>query len=385
MIFRRRPEPIADPGGSAPGPPAPLIGRGAGDPDGGETSHAGAGRESWHPGETGVDHHPHPINGQAGFRDGGREQHLAVAGRSERGRCPVRREKIAVERIDRPDCPPVPRSSAVRRISAWRGGRPGYRPHPPRVNDARRRRRRFDAGVGPPCEMSGFHREAPPRAGDDRRATEQRGDRRAIERSGHDEHPEIGPQNRARLDGQRETEIGVQAPLVELVEDDHAGGLERRIGLQHASENALGEHLDAGGGAYHAVAPDAVADGGTGWLVKSLPSVGLRHERRGGGVRAGGSCDRPATMFPEQSEWNDVVLPAPGGACSTADPDRARARASSGRTPSMGRPVGFTGQAYTRAMGAKLTACCAANRQRSWFGGTRPAPQRGSADHGRGP
>ena len=83
----------------------------------------------------------------------------------------------------------------------------------------RRRRGRFHAGFRAPGEISGFNREALTGAGHDRRATEERGDRLAIERCGHDENPEIPPQNRARLERQCETEIGVHTPLVELVED----------------------------------------------------------------------------------------------------------------------------------------------------------------------
>jgi hypothetical protein len=50
--------------------------------------------------------------------------------------------------------------------------------------------------------------------------------------------------------------------LVELVEEDRADALQRRVVLHHARQDALGDHLDAGGRARHPVLEaDPVADG----------------------------------------------------------------------------------------------------------------------------
>ncbi len=73
------PQSIADTRLQTPGPTSPLGSAGSGNALGVESGHAAARVETRHPGQTGVDHHPHAIDGQAGFSDVGGQHHFALA------------------------------------------------------------------------------------------------------------------------------------------------------------------------------------------------------------------------------------------------------------------------------------------------------------------
>jgi hypothetical protein len=88
-------------------------------------------------------------------------------------------------------------------------------------------------------------------------------DRAGIEGRRHDQDLEVGARVASHLREHRERQVGVQAPLVHLVEHDHGRALEERVRLESAREQTLGDHLDTGRGAgavleAHAV-PDLVA------------------------------------------------------------------------------------------------------------------------------
>ncbi len=65
-----------------------------------------------------------------------------------------------------------------------------------------------------------------------------------------------------------EAEVGVQAPLVKLVEDDEPDAIEPRICREQPGQHPFGDDLDAGGGSYARVATDPVADGSADRLIK---------------------------------------------------------------------------------------------------------------------
>ncbi len=65
----------------------------------------------------------------------------------------------------------------------------------------------------------------------------------------------------AGVEGQRQPEVGLEAALVELVEDHQSHTLEAGITLQPPGEDPLGHHLDTRGGADPPVVAGAVADG----------------------------------------------------------------------------------------------------------------------------
>ena len=75
---------------------------------------------------------------------------------------------------------------------------------------------------------------------DDRAAVEKRRHRGRVERRRHDDDPQVV----ARAPGlprQRDREVGVDAALVKLVEDDRAEVGEQRIGLQARGQHAFGD------------------------------------------------------------------------------------------------------------------------------------------------
>src|SRR5215472_10613799 len=79
------------------------------------------------------------------------------------------------------------------------------------------------------------------------------------------------------VENERQAEIGIEAPLMELVEDDDANAVERRVVLDEAQQDALGHHLDARRRPDASVETRAVADSGADGLAKHL-----RHAPRRG-------------------------------------------------------------------------------------------------------
>ena len=97
-------------------------------------------------------------------------------------------------------------------------------------------------------------------ARDDRRVAEERRDGGSVERRRHDGDAKIVAHERLRAKRQREAEVGVDAALVELVEDEKADAVERRVVLQAPREDAFGDDLDARRAADARVAAHAIAD-----------------------------------------------------------------------------------------------------------------------------
>ena len=261
-----------------------------------------------------VDHHPDPGDGQARLGDVGGQHDPAPRGRRRRqGGVLVGDRQRAVQRPDvdavgkarsgfgqrRFDPADVARSGQEHEQIAGLlpqgpqhrpgrrrgdlGPRPGRRPRPPLVPDLPgRRRRRGEPDVDRP---------RPPFADNDRRrrtggsggstgggsgsggrrgagdgggggsGTEERGDAGGVDGGGHHQEAQVGPQRRAGVERQGQGQVGVEVPLVELVEDHEADAGERRILLEAAGEDALGHDLDAGAGPGAALVPGAVAHG----------------------------------------------------------------------------------------------------------------------------
>ena len=140
-----------------------------------------------------------------------------------------------------------------------------------------------------------------------------------------------------RVERQRKAEIGVEGALVELVEQHGGDAVEGRVVEDHAGEHALGHHLDAGLAADLRAEANPQADG-----LADRFAERLRHALRcgAGGEAARLEQDELAARDPgfveKRQSGTRVVLPAPGGATSTAF-GRARRRAvRSPRTASMG-------------------------------------------------
>ena len=134
-------------------------------------------------------------------------------------------------------------------------------------------------------------------------------------------------------------EIGVERALVEFVEEERRDAVERGIVEHHAREHAFGDELDAGLARHFRGEAHAVADGFADRLAKRC-----RHTR---GRGAGGEPARlehddllaRAHGSRASASGTRVVLPAPGGATSTAALAARSAAVSAGNTSSMGSGV----------------------------------------------
>ena len=93
--------------------------------------------------------------------------------------------------------------------------------------------------------------------GHDRRVIEQARQLPYVERRRHHQELEVLAQGLPDLDAQRQSKICIETPLVKLVEDDAADAGQSGILLQHARENALGDHL------YSRLAADARLQAGS--------------------------------------------------------------------------------------------------------------------------
>ncbi len=262
LVFR--PEPVADARCHAPGAARPLRGRGLRHADRRQARHPGTRIEAGHARETGVHHRAHPLDRQAGLRDRRGEHHLPGSG--GRGR-----ERLVLHRL------PHGTEQRVHPCLAWQvvqepsrsadlGGARQEDEHVARfagqrvANRARRHALGGLAGTGRlPADL---HRIRPPLAGDHRRIVEQGGDRGAVECGRHHEQPEVGAQERARLQHEGEAEVGVQRALVELIEDDESVCLERGIVLDKPRQHSFRHHLDARARRHAGVEPHAVSDSG---------------------------------------------------------------------------------------------------------------------------
>ena len=103
-----------------------------------------------------------------------------------------------------------------------------------------------------------------------------------VEGGRHGQDAEVGAEDGAGVKGQGETEIGVQAALVEFVEDHEADVGEFGVGEEAAREESLGQDFDAGVGADGAFEAHLVAD--------SLADGAPEDARHGFGGQAGGEA-----------------------------------------------------------------------------------------------
>ena len=120
-------------------------------------------------------------------------------------------------------------------------------------------------------------------AREDRRIAEERRDGVAVERRRHDQDAQVGAYERLRAEREREPQVRVETALVELVEDDEANAVQRRITLQAPREDALGHHLDARVRSDACIAAHPVAHGRADALAAQL----------GDAIRRGASGEPP--------------------------------------------------------------------------------------------
>ncbi len=146
-----------------------------------------------------------------------------------------------------------------------------------------------------PPEINRLHREGPSLGRDHGRIAQKPRHPRPIEGGGHDQKPQVLPKTALRIEGEGKAEIGIQRALVELVEHDPRDILEGRIVEDHAGEDTLRHHLDAGLRSDLRAEPDAQAH-----RIAHRLTQGLCHPlgRRPGGEAARLEDDELAALGP---------------------------------------------------------------------------------------
>jgi hypothetical protein len=92
------------------------------------------------------------------------------------------------------------------------------------------------------------------------RIVENCGEPNAIQRGRHDEDSEVLPQVLLYVQTQRKSEIGMDAPFVEFIEDNASNVRERRIFLNDPGEDSLRDHFDARGCRHSRITANTVAN-----------------------------------------------------------------------------------------------------------------------------
>ena len=136
----------------------------------------------------------------------------------------------------------------------------------------------FDGFLASRREMRDLDRMAAPGAAQSRRV-EEAGEPFAIQRRRHRHDPQVLAQPGLHIQRQCQAEIAGQVAFVEFVEQQGTDAFQQRIVLQHAGEDAFGDHDDPGLRRDLVLEADAVADG----LAHRLTEL-FRHEA-GGGAR----------------------------------------------------------------------------------------------------
>ena len=280
-----RPEAQGEPRPLPPGTAGALIGRGAADAAELQPVEAGRRVVAQAPHEAGVDDRRDPFDRDRGLGDVGGEHDLAARQRPEHGVLALGRE-VAVERQHRDPALDGERRQGLGRALDLADAGQEDEHVAGRLVERAAHAGRHDGLERPfvrPLEVADLDGVEPAAALDDP-AAEIRRDRAGVERRGHGEQPQVRPHLALDAAGHGERQVGVDAALVELVEDDRADVLQERIGLEHLDEDALGDDQQAGRRSGPAVEAHVVAD-----LAADRPAALLRDAPGGG---AGGDPPR---------------------------------------------------------------------------------------------
>ena len=277
------PQPVADPRFHPTGPAPALFRRGPRHPGGHQPGHATVGVEHRPTLQTGIDHHPHAFDGQAGLGNGGRQHHLAPTGLS-RGDGPVLfvGPQVAVQRRQHHGLGQPPAQGLLDPANLPGTGqkhqhRAGLRSQ--RLLDNR------DHLILPPAlarhrPVLHRHRKRPALAGHHRHIAQHPGNRRGVERRRHHQNPQVVPQRLLGFAHQRQAQVRLQRALVELVEQHRGIVLEHGVVLDQPGQDAFGHHFDLGVRRYPGIQPGPVADGLTRLLAQLPGHVARRRARR---------------------------------------------------------------------------------------------------------
>lgn len=269
LMLALRPQAVAYARLQAPCAAGTLGSGGAGDALGLQAGHATARIEARHPRQAGVDHHPYAVDGQAGLGDVGRQHHLARAPRRRLDGGALGGEvELAMQRAEQ-HLGASAKGFAQAFVNAADLGLAGKKDqHAAAFLRQRLEHRllhpRLDelAGLRRPSPAD-IHREHAALAAHHRRFAEQRRKTLALQGRRHHQHFQrrLVAQQFAAIESQRQGQVGIQAALVEFVEDHQADTVQRRVVLQATGKDTLGDHFDAGLRADPALQADPVADG----------------------------------------------------------------------------------------------------------------------------
>ncbi|MNZ51000.1 hypothetical protein D3C78_688010 [compost metagenome] len=90
-----------------------------------------------------------------------------------------------------------------------------------------------------------FNRKRTPFRGNDRRIGQDLSQPFVVERGGHDQQLEILTQPLLHVEQQRQCQIGLQAALMEFIEDHQPHTVKLGIVLQHPGQEPFGHHFQA--------------------------------------------------------------------------------------------------------------------------------------------
>ena len=110
-------------------------------------------------------------------------------------------------------------------------------------------------------EIARFHGEHPALRNDDRCIAKELAHGPAIQGRGHHQQPEIRTNKPLGFKAERQTNIGLQAPFVELIEENRAIPVKFRLVEQEPRENAFGDHLNTSDRSNFAVQSHPITDG----------------------------------------------------------------------------------------------------------------------------
>ena len=143
-------------------------------------------------------------------------------------------------------------------------------------------------------------------------------------RSGRTSSPDLAQQG--------ERQVGLQVPLVELVEHDGAHRLQERVGEELAGQDALGHEAEPRRSPNPPLEPDLIADLDRPSLQpRSSATRGPRPPgRRSAAAGARPRCGCAGGSSPDSriAAGSRVVLPEPGGATTTSEPPASFSRQS---------------------------------------------------------
>ena len=267
-----------------------------------------------------------------------------------RGRSPAASPGVPEPRGKRPQ---VPRRGAAAGGGLGLPRRPGMGGHGPRQRGGSRPRRRRAGSSGcSPASTPGAEpapSSAAPVAVAWGCSPDQGGEAGRVQCGGHGHQGEV-PAELADLTEHAQQQVGLEAALVHLVQDDSTGGLQSGIVQEPAQQDSGSDELHQGAGPGLAFAADGVPD--------AVPHLCAVQGGQTPGGRAGGDAPWLGDHHPQglagrgrepgggrevgKQRRDQGGLPVPGGASTTAVPAVPPARSTSASSPSeaaKARPV----------------------------------------------